>query len=196
MHRVNDPIAQHAFDPELVELKRPIRRELAELWREQLIHWPSAILAARDKVHEPDPPKPAEKDKPAAPMLPPFAPGARSLEAESFRWLAALKSAKSKPTESLTPFTRLIPSPPIAGAATNADAIESKLWTDLTNERHASGERRSASAGRFRWFVEFTDTDPSGLITKGGDWFATDNFQQTSVTGEFAVSPNGSSILT
>ena len=196
MHRVNDPIAQHAFDPQLVELKRPIRRALAELWREQLTHWPAAILAARDKVHEPDPPKPAEKDKPAAPMLPPFAPGARSLEAESFRWLAALKSAKSKPTESLTPFTRLIPSPPIAGAATNADAIESKLWTDLTNERHASGERRSASAGRFRWFVEFTDTDPSGLITKGGDWFATDNFQQTSVTGEFAVSPNGSSILT
>ena len=200
MHRVNDQVAQHAFDQQLVDLKQPIRLAIADLWREQLKHWPTALLAARDKVHEPDPPKPGEKDKPAALLPPPFAAGTRSLEAESFRWLAALKAAKSKSTEPLTRITRLIPPPPVAGAATATDAIDSKLWTDLANERRAFVEHRAEAAGRFHWFAEFTDTDtdtdPSGLLTKSGDWFATDNFQRPSVTGDFALSPVGSNALT
>ena len=196
MHRVNDPVTQHAFDPQLIELKRPIRRALAELWREQLTHWPTAILAARDKVHEPDPPKPADKDKPTAPMPPPFAPGTRSVEAESSRWLTAFKAAKSKPGEPLNLLTRLMPLSSATGVAAIADTIDSKLWTDLVNERRTFGERRAEAAGRFRWFAEFTDTDPLGLITKSGDWFATDNFPPTSTAGEFAVSPNGSGVLT
>ncbi len=193
MHRVNDPVAQHAFDQQLVELKRPIRRALAELWREQLTHWPTAILAARNRVHEPDPPKPAEKDKPVPPMPPPFAAGTRSQEAESFRWQTALKAAKSKPAEPLNLLTRLIPLP---SAAAITDAIDSKLWADLANERRAFEERRAGAVGRFRWFAEFTDTDASGLLTKSGDWFATDNFQQTSIAGEFAVLPIGNNVLT
>ncbi len=196
MHRVNDPVAQHAIDQQLVELKRPIRRALAELWREQLTHWPTAILAARDKVHEPDPPKPADKDKPVPSMPPPFAAGTRSLEAESFRWLTALKAVKSKPAESLNLLTRLIPLPSATGAAAIPDAIDSKLWTDLANERRAFEERRTTTAGRFRWFAEFTDTDASGLLTKSGDWFAADNFDRTGSAGEFAVSPIGSNVLT
>lgn len=213
MHRVNDPVAQHALDRQLIELKRPIRHTLAQLWREQLTHWPSAILAARNRVHEPDPPKPAEKDKPTAaketaPMPPPFAPGTRSLEAESFRWLAALKVAKSKPAEPLHVLTRLVK--PSVGQVSNLpaaqksgqvgnlphDAIDSKLWTDLANERQAFDARRSKTAAGFRWFAEFTDTDPSGLITKSGDWSATDNFQRTSAAGDFAVSPVGSNVFT
>ena len=196
MHRVNDPVAQHAFDQQLTELKRPIRRTLAELWREQLTHWPTALLAARDKIHEPDPPKPVEKDKPAVPMLPPFAPGTRSLEAESFRWLTAFKAAKGKPDEPLNLLTRLIPLPSATGAATIADAIDSKLLSDLANERQAFDERRAGAAGRFKWFAEFTDTHASGLVTKSGDWFATDNFPPASTAGEFAVSPTASGVLT
>ncbi|MFM9965000.1 MAG: PSD1 and planctomycete cytochrome C domain-containing protein [Planctomycetaceae bacterium] len=196
MHRVNDPVAQHAFDQPLVELKRPIRRALAELWREQLTHWPTAILTARDRVHEPDPPKPTDKDKPAAPMPPPFAPGTRSAEAESFRWLTALKAAKSKPAEPLNLLARLIPPPSATGATTLTDAIDPTLWTALTNERRAGVERRATSANRFRWFAEFTETDAAGLLTKSGDWFATDNFQETSVAGDFAVLPSGSNVLT
>ncbi len=208
MHRVNDPVAQHAFDQQLLELKRPIRHALAELWREQLTHWPTAILAARDKVHEPEPPKPAEKEKPATPMPPPFAAGTRSPEAESFRWLTALKAAKSKPAEPLNLLTRLIPLP---SSAAITDAIDSKLWTELANERRAFEERRVAAAGRFRWFADFgvRDVSPaldrpiSGKEIQSGadtphskDWFAADNFQQISIAGEFAVSPIGSSILT
>ncbi len=192
MHRVSDPIAQHALDQQLVELKRPIRRSLAELWREQLTHWPTAIRAARDRIHEPDPPKLAEKDKPATPMPSPFAPGTRSSEAESFRWLTAFKASKGKPGESLNLFTRLIPPP----SAVDAGVIDAKLWTDLANERRAFNERRAGAAGRFRWFAEFTDTDPSRLITKSGDWFATDSFPPTSAAGDFAVSPNGGNVLT
>ncbi len=210
MHRVNDPVAQLAFDQQLVELKRPIRRALAELWREQLTHWPTAILAARDRVHEPDPPKRGEKDKAVPPMPPPFAAGTRSLEAESFRWLTALKAVKSKPAEPLHVLTRLVKAP--VGQVSNlpvnrldgqvenlpheADAIDSKLWTDLANERRAFDERRANSAARFRWFAEFTDTDASGLLTKSGDWFATDNFPQSGAAGEFAVSPIGNNVLT
>ena len=190
MHRVSNPAAQHAFDQQLLELKRPIRRALAELWQEQLTHWPTAILAARDRVHEPDSPKPADKDKAASPLPPPFAPGTRSLEAESFRWLTALKAAKTKPAEPLNLLTRLISAP----SAT--DAIDSKLWTDRSNERRAFDERRAAAASRFRWFAEFTDTDASGLLTKSGDWFTSDNFQQTSTAGDFAVSPAGGNVLT
>ena len=193
MHRVNDPVAQHAFDQPLIELKRPIRRAIAELWREQLTHWPTAILAARDRVHEPDPPKPTDKDKPVAPMPPPFAAGTRSLEAESFRWLTALKAVKSKPAEPLHVLPRLISMP---SPAAIADVIDSKLWTDLANERQAFEQRRAGSASRFRWFADFTDTDSTGLLTKSGDWFATDNFQQTEAAGEFAVSPIGGNVLT
>ncbi len=196
MHRVNDPVAQHAFDPQLVELKRPIRRTLAELWREQLTHWPTAILAARNKVHEPDPPKPADKDKPATPKPPPFSPGTRSPEAESFRWLTALKAAKSKPGELLNLLTQLMPPPNATGTAATTETIDPKLWADLANGRRAFEERRSKTAAGFRWFAEFTDTDPSRLITKSGDWFATDNFPPTSTAGEFAVSPSGSVVLT
>ncbi|MBC7819932.1 MAG: DUF1553 domain-containing protein, partial [Planctomycetaceae bacterium] len=196
MHRVSDPVAQHAFDPQLIELKRPIRRTLAELWREQLIHWPTAILAARDKVHEPDPAKPTDKDKPIPPMPPSFAPGTRSPEAESFRWLTAFKAAKSKPAEPLNLLTRLIPLPSATGAASITDAIDSKLWTVQANERRAFDERRAAAASRFRWFAEFTDTDASGLLTKSGDWFVTDNFQQSGTAGDFAVSPIGGNVLT
>jgi hypothetical protein len=192
MHRVNDPEVQHAFDQQLVELKRPMRRELAELWREQLSHWPTAILAARDKVHEPDPPKPADKDKPVSPMPSPFAAGTRSVEAETYRWLAALKAAKSKPAEPLHRLTRLIPIPSAADAAASTDVIDSKLWTDLAKERQASEERRAGASGRFRWFADFTDIGSSDLLTKSGDWFATDNFQRTGHAGDFAVSPNGS----
>ncbi len=193
MHRVNDPAAQHAFDQQLVELKRPIRRALAELWREQLTHWPTAILAARDRVHEPDPPKPTDKDKAAAPMLPPFAAGTRSLEAESYRWLTALKGVKPKPAEPLNLLTRLIAMP---SPAATTDAIDSKLWTGLANERQAFEQRRAGSASRFRWFADFTDTDSTGLLTKSADWFASDNFQQTGSAGEFAVSPMGGNVLT
>jgi hypothetical protein len=205
MHRVNDPAAQHAFDQQLVELKRSIRRALAELWREQLSHWPTAILAARDRVHEPNPPKPTDKDKPVPPMPPPFAPGTRSLEAESLRWLTALKAAKTKPAEPLNLLTRLIPMPTAI-----TDAIDSKLWTDLANERQALEQRRASSASRFRWFADFgvrdispaLDRPASGKEIQSGadtphskDWFATDNFQ-TGAAGEFAVSPIGGNVLT
>lgn len=195
MHRVNDPLAQHALDPSLTELKPAIRRSLAALWREQLTHWPAAILSARDKLLEPELPKPMDKDKPVAPMPPPFAPGTRSLEAESFRWLAALRAAKSKPGEPLSAIARLAVGH-VSNVPQNVDAIDSKLWTDLATERRAFDERRSASNGRFRWFAEFTDTDPAGLLTKSNDWFATDNFSTTSAAGEFAVSPVGNNVLT
>lgn len=197
MHRVNDSVAQHVFDQQLVELKRPIRRALAELWREQLTHWPSAMLAARDKVHEPDPPKPAEKDKPAVPLSPPFAPGTRSVEAETFRWSAALRATKSKPSEPLNMLARI---------ASKADAIDSKLWTDLANERRVLDERRSAATNRFRWFADFGVREASPALDRasvgrgiqsGADtphsqgWFAADNFQKTHPAGEFALSPSG-----
>lgn len=181
MHRVNDPAAQHALDPSLTDLKPLIRRSLAELWREQLTHWPTAILSARDKLLEPEPPKPTDKDKPAAPMPPPFAPGTRSLEAESFRWTTALRVAKSKPTEPLSVFVRL---------AVRHDAIDAKAWTDLANEREASDKRRSAAADRVRWFADFEPQNAGRSLDRDG-WFATDNFQTTHVAGEFSVAPNG-----
>ena len=163
------------------------------MWREQLTYWPTAILAVRDRVHEPDPPKPTDKDKPVPPMPPPFAPGTRSLEAESYRWLNALKGVKSKPAEPLNLLTRLIAMP---SPAASTDAIDSKLWTGLANERQAFEQRRAGSVSRFRWFADFTDTDSTGLLTKSGDWFATDNFQRTDAAGDFAMSPIGGNVLT
>ncbi len=188
MHRVNDPAAQHALDPSLTELKPAIRRSLAELWREQLTHWPTAILAARDKLLEPEPPKPTDKDKPAAPLPPPFAPGTRSLEAESFRWAAALRAAKSKPTEPLNVLARLA-----VGHVSNvppSDAIDAKTWTDLAKEREASDQRRAAAADRVRWFADFEPQNASSTSDRDG-WFATDNFLTTHVAGEFAIAPSG-----
>ena len=179
MHRVNDPAAQHALDPSLTELKPTIRRSLAELWREQLTHWPTAILSARDKLLEPESPKPTDKDKPAAPMPPPFAPGTRSLEAESFRWLTALKAAKSKPSEPLHSLVQLAPPP------------------------------KQVSKNQYRWFADFGVRGVSPALERPGsetkiqsgtdiphskeskDWFASDNFQTTHVAGEFAVAPSG-----
>jgi hypothetical protein len=210
MHRVSDPAVQHAFDQQLVELKRPIRRALAELWREQLTHWPTAILAARDRVNEPDPPRPTDKDKPAAPMPPPFAPGTRSVEAESHRWLTALKAAKGKPAEPLSAIARLAVEH-VSNMPLNSTAIDSKLWSDLANERRAFHDRRAAASQRFRWFADFGMRDVSPALdqfpsanntenseTQSGadlphsqDWFAVDNFHETHPAGEFSVSPTG-----
>ena len=96
-------------------------------------------------------------------------------------------------------------------AASNADAIDPKLWTDLANERQAFDERRVNSAGRFRWFADFGVRDvspaldrpfsgkeiPSGTdIPHSKDWFASDNFQQAGAAGEFAVLPIGNNVLT
>jgi len=203
MHRVNDPAVQHALDPKLAELKPAIRRSLAELWREQLTHWPTAILAARDNMLEPEPPKVTDKDKPAAPAPPPFKPGTRSAEAETFRWLTALKAAKGKPSEPLYLLARL------AGPSNDIDA---KLWIDFANERLATEQRRSAVGDRFRWFADFgvRDVSPAfdrveGKIESSKNpnirsvavtphskgWFTSDNFSSSHVGGEFAVSPNG-----
>ncbi len=191
MHRVSDSAAQHALDQQLIELKRPIRNSLAGLWREQLTHWRTAIPAARDKLHEPDPPKPAD-GKPATPMTPPFAPGTRSPEAEAFRWLIALKVVKDKPTEPLHGITRLV------GQVSNLPAIDAKTLADLTNTCHAFDEQRLAATSRFRWFADFGNLE----IQSGADalnskeWFATDNFQQINTAGEFALSPSGSGLIT
>jgi hypothetical protein len=188
MHRVNHPAAQHAFDQRLVELKRPIRLELAALWREQLTHWATAIPAARDRVNEPDPPKPADKDQPAAPMPPPFAPGTRSVEAETHRWLAALKTAKGKPTEPLHAMARLAVGH-VSHVPPNPQTIDSKLWSDLAIERQAFHDRRMTATDRFRWFADFGGLNGSG--SNSADWFAVDNFFETHPAGEFVVSPTG-----
>ncbi len=124
-------------------------------------------------------------------MPPPFEPGTRSAEAEAFRWLTALKVAKGKPAEPLSVLARLAVGH-VSNVPQTSDAIDSKLWTELANERKAFDDRRSTGASRFRWFAEFTDTDTSSLLTKSSDWFTSDNLEKTSLPGEFAVSPSGS----
>ncbi len=195
MHRLESPQRIHEFDQQLTDLKRPIRRELASLWKEQLTHWPMAIIAARDRVLEIDPKKDdkAVSAKEAAPVAPSIPVGTRSLEAESHRWRLALKAALEKPADPLHPIARLAKAH--VEQAKKEDEVDAKLWGEFNSAWKSAAERRASPLPeRFRLYADFaTDAAP---LAKASQWFTADNFEQTSMSGEFAVQPIGNNVIT
>ena len=192
MHRLDDPMRWHVHDGTLVELKRAIRRELAGLWREQLAYWPSAIVASRDGAFVRQPGE-AGADP----------PGTRSFEAETERWQAALLKSADRPADPLWPLAqvakRCIAQCPEANAGCNTHDI----FGQVSDAWCASIEQRGLKLkGRFRLFADFssgTSIPPqwtTGEAPLANDWYAADNFHFASVSGDFAVEPTGSNVVT
>ncbi len=228
MHRLESPQRIHEFDQQLTDLKRPIRQALAVLWKEQLTHWPTAVVAARDRVLEADPKVEPKKDDKVGPtkeaaVAPSFPAGTRSLEAEMHRWRLALKAALDKPAEPLHPIARLAKAHVEQGK--KEDSVDAKLWNDLAAVWKNAAERRASPLPeRFRLYADFVhdSSDERGGVSppvaavidsndtpkkknqgpdgtpfaKASDWFTADNFQQTSMPGEFVVQPIGNNVVT